>query len=98
MTRPTLVVEYKGAMAMEDLQKRMDELLAVHKELEHHMVRMLDRQGDIEERQIDIEALVKQVAENNIRVSRILEIHDYDIDELDARLRRLEERRPRGRA
>ena len=75
-------------MAMEDLQKRMDELLAVHKELARRMVRMLDRPGEvlvtrkqITERQIDVEALMIQATNNSIRLSSILE-----------------ERRPRGRA
>jgi len=62
-----------------------DELLAAHRETEHHVVRMM-------ERQTDLETLTKQVVENNNRLSRILEIHDYDIDELDARLKRLEDR------
>lgn len=67
-------------MAMEDLQKRMDELLAVHKELVRRMVRMLDRPGEvlvtrkqITERQIDVEALMIQATNNSIRLSSILE-------------------------
>ena len=79
-------------MDMEELQKLMakmivahDELLAAHRETEHHVVRMM-------ERQTDLGTLTKQVVENNNRLSRILEIHDYDIDELDARLKRLEDR------
>ena len=39
---------------------------SVHKELEHHVVRMMERQGTLEE-------LVKQVAENNIRLRRLEE-------------------------
>lgn len=67
-------------MAMEDLQKRMDELLAVHKELVRRMVRVLDRPGEvlvtrkqITERQIDVEALMIQATNNSIRLSSILE-------------------------
>ena len=95
-----------------DLWKLMNEILAVHKELEHHVVRMMERQADLEasrqeaqamirqgaERQAAIQELVKQVVENNIRMGRILETHDYDIEELDARLLRLEERRKNGSA
>ena len=72
------------------LRKLMNEVLTVHKELEHHVVRMMERQGSIEQ-------LLKQVAENNIRLSRIIEVHDYDLEELDTRIRRLEERRKNGR-
>jgi hypothetical protein len=78
----------------------MAELMAAHRETEHHVVRMMERQGDIEaimgdlkKRNGELETLAKQVAENNIRLSRIIEIHDYDIDQLDARLKRIEERR-----
>ena len=85
---------------MEDLNKLMAELMAAHRETEHHMVRMMERQGDIEAMMVDLKArngdlekLTKEVAENNIRLSRIIEIHDYNIDELDARLKRIEERR-----
>lgn len=66
---------------------------------------MMERQGDMETmmqelkaRDGELETLTKQVAENNIRLSRILEIHgyneihDYNIDQLDARLKRIEER------
>jgi chromosome segregation ATPase len=95
---------------MEDLNKLMAELMAAHRETEHHVVRMIERQSDIEAMMVDLkkmmgdlksrngqlEALTKQVAENNIRISRILEVHDYNIDELDARLKRLEERRRNG--
>ncbi len=85
---------------MEDLNKLMAELMAAHRETEHHVVRMMERQGDIEammsdlkSRNGELEKLTKEVAENNIRLSRIIEIHDYNIDELDARLKRIEERR-----
>ena len=78
----------------------MAELLAAHRETEHHFVRMMERQSDMEAmmqelkaRNGDLETLTKEVAENNIRLSRILEIHDYNPDELDARLKRIEERR-----
>jgi hypothetical protein len=105
-------------METDDLRKLMSELLAAHKETEHHVVRMMERQGDLEammkeseisrketqalikqgaERQRTLEELVKQVAENNIRLSRIIEAHDYDIEDLDVRLRRLEERKRNGR-
>jgi len=81
--------------------------MAAHRETEHHVVRMMERQGDIEtmmgdlkkmtgdlkSRSGELERLTKEVAENNIRLSRIIEIHDYNIDELDARLKRIEERR-----
>jgi hypothetical protein len=77
-------------METDDLWKLMNEVLRVHKELEHHVVRMMERQGDLEE-------LTKQVAENNIRMGRILAVHDYDTEELDARLRRLEDRNENGR-
>jgi hypothetical protein len=87
-------------MELPDLQKLMAELLAAHRETEHHFVRMMEHQSDMEAmmqelkaRNGDLETLTKQVAENNIRLSRILEIHDYDIDQLDARLKRIEERR-----
>jgi hypothetical protein len=53
----------------EELQKLMAEMMAAHRETEHHVVRMI-------ERQTDLEALTKQVVENNSRLSRILEIHD----------------------
>jgi len=85
---------------MDDLRNLMGEmitahhdLLTAHRETEHHVVRMLERQSDIEAMMRQMESLTKQVAENNIRLSRILEIHDYDIDQLDARLKRIEERR-----
>ena len=92
---------------MEDLHKLMAELMAAHRETEHHVVRMMERQGDIEammsdlkkmtgdlkSRSGELEKLTKEVAKNNIRLSRIIEIHDYNIDELDARLKRIEERR-----
>jgi chromosome segregation ATPase len=92
---------------MEDLNKLMAELMAAHRETEHHVVRMMERQGDIEtmmgdlkkmtgdlkSRSGELERLTKEVAENNIRLSRIIEIPDYNIDELDARLKRIEERR-----
>ena len=84
--------------------------MAAHRETEHHVVRMMERQGDIEEMMRDLKAkngelekhtnelekLTKQVVESNTRLSRILEIHDYDIDALEARLKRLEDRH-RGR-
>ena len=85
---------------MEDLNKLMAELMAAHRETEHHVVRMMERQGDIEAmmadlkaRNGDLEKLTKEIIGNNIRLSRIVEIHDYNIDELDARLKRIEERR-----
>jgi hypothetical protein len=92
---------------MEDLNKLMAELMAAHRETEHYVVRMMERQSDIEammqriegvteelkSRSGDLEKLTKEVAENNIRLSRIIEIPDYNIDELDARLKRIEERR-----
>jgi len=94
-------------MERPDLERLMAELMAAHRETEHHFVRMMERQSDIEammqklqqttdelkSRNGDLEKLTKQVAENNMRLSRIIEAHDYDIDELDARLKRLEERR-----
>ena len=87
-------------MEMDDLSKKMEELMATHRENEAHLMRMMERQADLEEwmkqvkdRQIDLESLTKQVVENNIRISRIVEAHDYNIDELDARLTRLEQRR-----
>jgi hypothetical protein len=87
-------------MNMDDLSKLMGEMisahndfLAAHRETEHHVVRMMERQSDLEAMTRQMESLTKQVAENNIRLSRILEIHDYNIDELDARLKRLEDRR-----
>ena len=89
-------------MEMDDLHKLMAELMAAHRETEHHVVRMMERQSDIEAlmrdmktRNQELENLTKQVAENNIRIGRIL-VHDYNIDELDARLKRLEERQSRG--
>jgi hypothetical protein len=72
-------------MDMEELRKLMADLMAAHRETQPHVVSMLGRQADLE-------ALTKQVVENNNRLGRILEIHDYDIDELDARLKRLEDR------
>ena len=83
-------------MEMDDLQKLMAELMAAHRETEHHVVRMMERQGDLEAMVGRSETLAKQVVENNNRLSRILEIHDYDIDELDARLKRLEDRHQSG--
>ena len=94
-------------MEMDDLSKKMEELMATHRENEAHLMRMMERQADLEAatdemrtmmkemagRQIDLESLTKQVVENNIRISRIVEAHDYNIDELDARLTRLEQRR-----
>jgi len=68
-------------------------MLAAHKETGYHLVRLMERHNELEKRHIDVEGLTKQVAENNIRLSRIIEAHDYDIEELDARLRRIEERR-----
>ncbi len=77
---------------MADMIVAHNELLTAHRETDHHVIRMMERQGDLEAMAGRIELLTKEVAENNIRISRILEIHDYDIDELDARLKRLEER------
>ncbi len=88
----------------------MAERMTAHRETEHYVVRMMERHGDIEAmmqelkatnaglnaRSGELEKLTKQLAENNIRLSRIVEAHDYDIDELDARLKRLEDRH-RGR-
>ena len=90
-------------MEIDDLRKLMAELMAAHRETEHHVVKMMERQGDVEQmmrdfkaRNSELEDLTKKVAEQNIRLSRIIEAHDYDIDELDARLKRLEDRH-RGR-
>jgi hypothetical protein len=90
-------------MDMEDLQKLMgdmivthNELLAAHRDTEHHVIRMMERQSDLEAMAGRIEALTRQVAENNIRLSRIVEVHDYDIDGPDARLKRLEDRHRGG--
>jgi len=125
-------------MELEDLQKLMAELMAAHRETEHHVVRMMERQSDLEamtqelraaneqqrlaneqqrlandqqrfineqqrltdERLMtkdgELERLIKQVTENNRRLNLILEVHDFDIDELNARLKRLEERRRNG--
>src|SRR5262249_42788848 len=105
--------------SMDELHQEMAKLMAAHNEMmgahrenQDHLIRMMERQADLEsvsqdlktteqrmtERKIDLEDLTKQVAENNIRLGRILGVHDYDIDELDARLRRLEERNRGGRA
>jgi exonuclease VII small subunit len=101
-------------MDMEDLNKLMAEFTAAHREFQAHVVRLMERQSDLEamteelkagnaelragnaelkSRSGELETLTKQVAENNIRLSRIIEIHPYDIDQLDARLKRIEERR-----
>jgi len=83
------------------------EFMASHREFQAQVNRLMERQADLEamterldesdqvlkERDKEMERLVKDVAESNIRISRILEIHDYNIDELDARLKRIEERR-----
>jgi phage shock protein A len=91
-------------MEMDDLRKLMADLMAAHRETEHHVVRMMERQSDIEAmmremnaRSAELEKLTKHVVENNMSLSRIIAAHDYDIDELDARLKRLEERHGRGR-
>lgn len=92
-----------------DLERLMAELMAAHRETEHHFVRMMERQSDLESatqeiktmiaelkaRDGEIETLTKQVVEQNMRLSRIIEAHDYSIDELDERLKRLEERHRR---
>jgi len=108
-------------MDMEDLNKLMAEFIAERREFQAHVVRLMERQSDLEamteelkagnaglragnaelragnaelkSRSGELETLTKQVAENNIRLSRIIEIHPYDIDQLDARLKRIEERR-----
>ena len=95
----------------------MAELMAAHRETQHHVVKMMERQsdfeammgdikamtqelksrnGELEKHSKELEKLTKQVAENNIRLSRIVELHDYSIDELDARLKRLEDRKRGG--
>jgi hypothetical protein len=78
---------------MEDINKLLAELTASHREFQDQVVRIMERQSDLEAMAGRIEALTKQVVENNVRISRILEIHDFNIDELDARLKRLEQRR-----
>jgi predicted RNase H-like nuclease (RuvC/YqgF family) len=94
-------------MDNEDLNKLIAEFVAERREFQAHVVRLMERQSDLEamteelkasnaefkSRSGELETLTKQVAENNIRLSRIIEIHDYDIDQLDARLKRIEERR-----
>ncbi len=96
-------------MELPDLERLMAELMAAHRETEHHFVRMMERQSDLEatmhkvqqtldelkSRNGEIEILTKQVVEQNMRLSRIIEAHDYSIDDLDERLRRLEERQRR---
>lgn len=73
-------------MEADDLRKQMHDLMTAHRENEAHLMRMLERQADIEakhvefeawmkqsrERQIDLESLAKSVAESNIRISRII--------------------------
>jgi len=83
-----------------EMRADRDEWRAAHKEMQYHLVRLMERHDELmaehkelKKQHIDLEGLTKQVAENNIRISRILEVHDYNIDELDARLRRLEKRR-----
>jgi uncharacterized phage infection (PIP) family protein YhgE len=108
-------------MDTEDVNKLIAEFMAERREFQAHVVRLMERQSDLEamteelkagnaelragnaelragntelkSRSGELETLTKQVAENNIRLSRIIEIHDYNIDELDARLTRLEQRR-----
>jgi uncharacterized protein (DUF3084 family) len=94
-------------MDTEDLNKLLAELQAERREFQEQVVRIMERQSDLEamteelkasnaelrSRSGDLEKLTKEVAENNIRLSRIIEIPDYNIDELDARLKRIEERR-----
>ena len=100
-------------MDMEDLHKLMaqmifsqNELLAAHRETEHHAVQRMQRQSDIEAvmqslqttadelktRNGTIEKLTKEVAENSNRLSTIVLAHDDNIEERDARLKRLEQR------
>ena len=83
------------------------EFQAERREFQAHVVRLMERQSDLEamteelkagnaelkSRSGELETLTKQVTENNIRLSRIIEVHDYNIDQLDARLKRIEERR-----
>jgi hypothetical protein len=83
-------------MEMDDLTNLMAELMAAHRETESHVVRMMERQSDLEAMVGRIETLTKRVVENNDRLSRILEVHDYDIEELNARLKRLEDRHRGG--
>lgn len=99
---------------MDDFQEKFAEFMAAHRKTQDHLVRMMERQSDLEAmteelrvgnadlrasiqelkaRDGELERLTKQIAEHNIRLSRIVEVHDCDIDELDARLKRLEERR-----
>jgi 16S rRNA C967 or C1407 C5-methylase (RsmB/RsmF family) len=106
-------------METDDLRKLMNEVLAVHKELEHHVVRMMERQGDLEAMMKEMEgwaqetqALVRQGAErqgaletcalcaaNNETPASWVRLNTLrgTPGELDARLRRLEERRKNGR-
>lgn len=84
-------------MERPDLERLMAELMAAHRETEHHVVRMMERQSDLETtmqelkamtaeikasnaemkaRNGEIERLTIQVAEQNIRLSRIIEAHD----------------------
>ena len=60
---------------------------------------MAERDGERDERDQEMRRLAKEVAENKIRMLRILEAHGFNEaqgdnpDELDARLKRIEERR-----
>lgn len=97
-------------MGTDDLQKLMAEIRENQREMRHHVVRMMERQSDHEASMEEMKAtqkelhgtaqelrnLTSQITDSNIRLSRILEVHDYSTDELDARLKRLEERRRNG--
>jgi septal ring factor EnvC (AmiA/AmiB activator) len=92
---------------MSEMMAEHREFMSSHREFQAQVNRLMERQADLEamterlgesdqvlkERDKEMERLVKDVAESNIRISRILEVHDYNIDELDARLKRIEERR-----
>jgi septal ring factor EnvC (AmiA/AmiB activator) len=98
----TWQLESNYGMELPDLQRLLAELMAAHRETERHVVRMMERQSDVEatmqkvqqtldelkSRNGEIEKLTKQVIEQNMRLSRIIEAHDYSIDDLDERNRR----------
>jgi hypothetical protein len=73
--------------------ERQSDLKAMTEELKASNPGMRASNAEFKSRSGELETLTKQVAENNIRLSRIIEIHDYNIDELNVRLTRLEQRR-----
>ncbi len=94
-------------METPDYDKLLTEMIAEHRVFQDQVIRLMERQADLEgiterleardkereERDKVLERLVQDVAENNIRISHILVAHDDSIEELDARLKRIEERR-----